>query len=94
MKIHLQLQLMNQKIEETIVGQDAAAILHMVKQETGKRVPFFLRGMVNNMSDLGFAAEAVRRANQSNGRQDPAPASAQEFLNWAVARGWVQVLEP
>lgn len=94
MKIHLQLQLMNQKIEETIEGQDAAALLHMVKQETGKRVPFFLRGIVNGMTDMGFAQEAVRRANQANGRKDPSPASAQDFLDWAVERGWAQVVEP
>ena len=43
------------------------------------------------MSDLSFAGEAVKRANAQSGRDDAAPRSAQEFLDWAVERGYVTI---
>jgi hypothetical protein len=49
------------------------------------------RPLINSMSDLSFAAEAVERNNQETERNDAAPTSAQQFLDWAVERGYVTV---
>ncbi|MBV9864385.1 MAG: hypothetical protein JO316_03495 [Abitibacteriaceae bacterium] len=94
MKIRIQLQLMNHQIDETAEGQDAAALLHFAKQETARRAPFLVRGIINGMSDMGFAGEAVKRSNQASGRHDPPPQSPQDFIDWAVNRGIVTILEP
>ena len=83
-----------QDIQETVEVRDAADALSRLKGEAAKRAPFLLRGVVKSMSDMAFAAEAVKRANGASGRSDPIPASAQQFLDWAVARGYATVLEP
>ncbi len=88
LKIHVR------DIEETVEVASAEAGLRRFKQEAAKRAPFVVRLAINGMSDLAFAAEAVKRDNQANERNDPPPASAQAFLDWAVARGYVSVVEP
>lgn len=83
-----------QDIQETVEVRDAADALSRLKAEAAKRAPFLLRGVVKGMSDSGFAAEAVKRANGMSGRKDPVPATAQQFLDWAVARGYATIIEP
>ena len=83
-----------QDIREVVEAPDAAGALHQVKQEAARRAPFLMRGVINSMGDLAFAAEAVKRANKESGRQDPLPASAQAFLDWAVERGYATIVEP
>lgn len=80
-----------QSIDETIEAPTPAALLSRVKQETAKRAPLFARPLIKGMSDLAFAAEAVKRANAAGGRNDGLPTSAQEFLDWGVERGYVTV---
>ncbi len=87
MKLHIHVQ----NIRETVEVQSADEALRRFKQETAKRAPMMLRPFINSMSDLSFAAEAVKRNNQATKRDDPAPASAQQFLDWAVERGYVTV---
>ncbi len=80
-----------QGIRETIEVADASTALREFKKEAAKRAPFLLRPVINGMSDLTFAAEAVKRNNQAKKRNDPPPASAQAFLDWAVERGYVTI---
>lgn len=87
MKLHIHVH----NIRETVEVQSADEALRRFKQETAKRAPMMLRPFINSMSDLSFAAEAVKRNNQETKRDDPAPASAQQFLDWAVERGYVTV---
>ncbi len=87
MKLHIKIG----EIDETVDVKDAAEALHRFKQEAARRAPFLLRPVINSMSDLTFAGEAVKRSNQQAGRNDPAPASAREFLDWAVSGGYVTV---
>jgi hypothetical protein len=87
MKLHIHVQ----NIRETVEVQSADEALRRFKQETAKRAPMMLRPFINSMSDLNFAAEAVKRNNQASRRNDPAPTSTQQFLDWAVERGYVTV---
>ena len=89
MKVKIQYQ----NINETVESRDAATLLHEVKQQAAKRAPFLLRPVINGMSDITFAAEAVKMSNRESGRSDAPPASAQAFLDWAVQRGYVTILE-
>ncbi len=90
MKLHIQIE----QVRETVEVRDAAEALSRFKKEAAKRAPFMLRPVVNAMSDMSFAAEAVKRDNARSGRQDAAPKNAQEFLDWAVARGYVTIEGP
>lgn len=80
-------------VDEIVEVRDAAEALSRTKSEAAKRAPMLLRPVVRSMSELAFAAEAVKRYNAENKTNDPAPASAQQFLQWAVNRGFVTVIE-
>ena len=90
----MKVQIHIEDIRETVEAPDAAAALHLVKREAARRAPFLLRGVINGMGDLAFAGEAVKRANKAGARNDALPQSAQEFLDWAVARGYATIVEP
>ena len=83
-----------QDIKQTVDVRDAEEALSMMKDEAATRAPFLLRAVINSLSDANFAAEVVKRANASEGRQDPIPQSAQEFLDWAVEQGYATILQP
>lgn len=90
MKIEIHVQ----EIRQTVEVRNADEALSMMKAEAADRAPFLLRGIIKSLSDLSFAAEVVKRANAAEGRQDAIPKSAQEFLDWAVERGYATILEP
>ena len=90
MKIEIHVQ----EIRQTVEVRNANEALSMMKAEAAARAPFLLRGIIKNLSDLSFAAEVVKRANAAEERQDAIPQSAQEFLDWAVERGYATILEP
>lgn len=88
----MKIELTYQDIKQSFDGRDANDILRQAKAEAARRAPFLLRAVVNRMSDIDFAGAVVQRANAAEGRNDPAPQSAQEFLDWGVARGYVRIL--
>jgi hypothetical protein len=89
----MKIELTVEDIQQTLEGRDAADILRQAKAEAASRAPFLMRGIIRGMSDLQFAGAVVQRANAANQRNDPAPTDAQAFLDWAVAQGYVQILE-
>lgn len=90
----MKIKLTIEEQQQTFEGRDAADILHQAKGEAARKAPFLMKAMINGMSDLQFAGAVVQRANTTQKRNDPTPADAQAFLKWAVAQGYVQVLEP
>ncbi len=90
MKVRIKVE----SLDETVDVQDATALLNVIKAHASKRAPLLVRPIIKSMSDLGFAAEAVKRANAATGRSDPLPRSAQEFFEWALAQGYMSVLSP
>jgi hypothetical protein len=80
-------------VDEVVEVRDAAEALNRTKSEAAKRAPFLLKPVIKSMSDLAFAAEAVKRHNAEKKRDDAPPASAEEFLRWAIERGFVSVIE-
>lgn len=87
MKLHIQIA----DVDEHVEVRDADEALRRLKSEAAKRAPFLLRAVVKGMSDLTFAGEAVKRNNAQSGRNDAPPRSAQEFLDWAIERGYVRI---
>lgn len=83
-----------QDIRETVEVRDAQEALSRFKDEAVARAPMLLRGLIRSLSDLHFAGEVVKRANAAENREDELPRSAQQFLEWAVERGYVTILEP
>lgn len=90
MKIRIDIQ----DVHEQVEAPDAAGVLSQVKAEAGKRAPWLLRGPIKAMSDLSFAGEAVKQHNRQHQSDDATPTSAEEFLSWAVKRGYVTIVEP
>lgn len=89
MKLHIHAAGVDEKVEV----RDAAEALSRTKSEAAKRAPLLLRPVIKSMSDLGFAAEAVKRNNAQTERNDAAPASADDFLRWAIECGYVSLIE-
>jgi hypothetical protein len=89
MKVRVEIQSMKEEFE----APDAASLLRMAKEEAARRAPFLLRAVVKNMSDMGFAAEVVKRHNAAKGTSDPAPRDAAAFLEWAKERNYITVIE-
>jgi hypothetical protein len=89
MKIKIDIQ----DVHETVEAANAEEVLKKVKAEAASRAPFLLRGAIKAMPDLKFAEEAVKHHNRTKQHNDPAPASAQAFLDWSVTRGYVTILE-
>ncbi len=90
----MKLEIHVQDIRETVEVKDATEALSALKGEAASRAPFLLRGVIKSMGDLQFAGEVVKRANAAEGREDAIPKTAQEFLDWAVERGYATILEP
>jgi len=80
-------------IQESFQASDASDALSKFKKEAAKRAPFPLRMLINAASDLKFAGEVVSRANKARDANDPIPKTAQEFLDWAQANGFISVSE-
>jgi hypothetical protein len=80
-------------IKEVLEARDAAESLSRLKAETAARAPLLLRGIIKSLGDIQFAQEAVKRENATSGRSDALPQTAQEFLDWAVERGYATVLD-
>jgi hypothetical protein len=78
---------------EEFEARDASDLLSKAKAEAAKRAPLLLRAGIKVMPDLTFAGEIVKRHNSSKGASDPAPKSAQEFVDWATQRGYITILE-
>lgn len=89
MKIRIDIQ----DVHEEVEASDATGVLSRVKDEASKRAPWLLRGPIRAMNDLTFAGEAVKQHNNRHQSDDAKPASAQEFLDWAVKCGYVTILE-
>ncbi len=89
----MKVQIHIENIREEVTARDAAHLLSQFRSEAARRAPFLVRAVISRMSDLGFAGEAVRRDNARSGRTDAAPRSAEEFLDWAVARGYATIAE-
>lgn len=83
-----------QDIRQIVEVRDAQEALSCFKDEAVARAPVMLRGLIRSLNDLHFAGEVVKRANAAEGRDDELPQSAQQFLDWAVKRGYATVIEP
>lgn len=78
---------------EVFEATDASDLLRKAKAEAAKRAPMLLRAGIKVMPDLTFAGEIVKRHNAAKKASDPAPKSAQEFVDWATKAGYVTILD-
>jgi hypothetical protein len=89
MKLHIHVA----GVDETVEVRDADEALKRTREEAARRAPFLARPIIKAMNDQTFAAEAVKRHNAEKGLSDPIPSTAQQFLDWAIQRGYVSVVE-
>ena len=89
----MKIQIHFNEINETVDAKDAAEALSKLKAEAAARAPLLLRGVIKHFGDVQFAQEAVKRDNLAQSTNDPLPGTAQEFLDWAVRKGYATILE-
>ena len=91
MQVHVKISQESIKVDETFTGATSDEIVAQVKSRVAKEVPFFMRPMVNGMSNLTFAQEVVKRYNSNTKQNIPIPASCDEFLTMAQQQGFATV---
>lgn len=72
---------------------DATDALQAFKTAITSGAPRWARPLMGRMEALSIAREAVKRDNAAQNRAEPLPSSAQEFLDWALRRGYVSLLD-
>jgi hypothetical protein len=89
MKVRVNLEIAQRKIDEVVTGRDADDILAQAKARVERELGWkgiFLKAM----TPLGFAQEVVRRYNAGTGSQYAIPQSAGEFLKLGADLGYLQ----
>jgi hypothetical protein len=75
------------KVDETFSGNDADDIVAAMRKRVAKDLPFTMRLVVNNMSNVFFAREVVTRYNQHEKKNLPPPVTSEEFLGMMQQEG-------
>lgn len=88
MKVNVNINHENMKVNETFSGTNAEAVVAAMKSRVTRELPFALRLAANAMSPLMFAQEVVKRYNNSAKTNLPRPNSCEEFLQIAVDQGF------
>ena len=91
MQVHVKISQENVNVDEVFTGATADEVVGHVKARVARDVPFFLRPMVNGMSNLMFAQEVVRRYNTKTKQDLSTPQSCDEFLTLAQQQGFATV---
>lgn len=91
MQVHVKISQENVNVDELFTGATADEVVGNVKTRVARDAPFFLRPMVNGMSNLMFAQEVVRRYNTKTKQDLPIPQSCDEFLTLAQQQGFATV---
>ena len=92
MKVRVNLEIADRKVDEIVTGRDADDVLAQAKARVEKELGwkgFFLKAM----SPMGFAQEVVRRYNAGSGSQYAIPKTADEFLKLGADLGYLQTID-
>ncbi len=89
----MKLQVHAYGVQVVAQARDADEALRGFKTAIISGAPKWTRPMMGQMDALTIAREAVKRDNAAQGCAEPLPSSAQEFLDWALRRGYISLLE-
>lgn len=92
MKVNVNINNPNMKLNETFSGPNADAVVAAMKARVLKELPFALRLAANALSPLMFAQEAVKRYNESMKTNIPRPNTCEEFIKFAVDNGFATIV--
>lgn len=87
MKVRVNIDRDNIKINNTFSGANADEIVGALKSRVAQDLPFAMRLLVNSMGNLAFAQEMVRRYNSAQQQNIPLPQTCDEFLKLAETAG-------
>lgn len=94
MKIRIRYEGGGLQVDEEFAGSNAEAVVTAMQRAAARQAGFAVRFVINAMSPIQFAREAVNRYNQAMKRSLPAPNSCSEFLALAEQEGFATTLEP
>ncbi|MCS6777628.1 MAG: hypothetical protein RMJ43_10545 [Chloroherpetonaceae bacterium] len=87
MKVHVHIDHPRMQVNETFTGDNAEAVVAAMKARVARDMPFAMRMMVNAMSPLRFAQEAVKKYNENMKTSIALPSTCEEFLQLAEQHG-------
>lgn len=94
MRVQVQYQAEQIRLDELFSGKNAEEIVRQMQGRVASRVNFVMRLAVNALSPLQFSQETIRRYNDATGKSLPIPQSCEEFLQLGQNEGIVTILDP
>lgn len=91
MKVHIHLAIGETKIDEEATGNSAEEVVANVRDRVAGEMGFLVGGFIKRMTPLAFAHEATRRYNAAAKDNAPLPATCEDFLEMAVAKGFATI---
>jgi hypothetical protein len=96
MKLHININLLGFTFKNDDSGDTYDALIVSIKEKAipiiVDRSPRLLRGVIRRklekMSPLQFTQEVIRQYNKQFGTAWPQPKTCEQFVTWAVARGY------
>jgi predicted membrane-bound spermidine synthase len=82
------------QIDEIFDGTNADAIVSAMQRLVAARAGFAIRLLVNSLSPLQFAHQAVTRYNETLNKSLRMPGSCAEFISLGQSEGIVEAIEP
>jgi hypothetical protein len=87
-KLRVQVATDKLTVDETVEGSTAEAVVAAIQQRAADKANFLVGAVIRRMSPLEFAREVTKRYNDAMKDAAPIPASCDEFVQMAVAKGF------
>jgi hypothetical protein len=91
MNVHIHLAVGDTKIDQEATGESAEDVVANIRDRVATEMGFLVGGFIKRMTPLDFAREATRRYNTAAKDNAPPPATCEEFLQMAVAKGFATI---
>ena len=91
MKVHIHLALGETTIDEDVTGNSPEEVVTQIRDRVAKEMGFLVGGFIKRMTPLDFTREATRRYNAATKDSAAPPATCDEFLQMAVAKGFATI---
>jgi hypothetical protein len=92
-KLRVQVATDKIKVDETVEGATAEAVVATIQQRAADKAGFLVGAFIRRMTPLEFAREVTKRYNDATNDTVPIPASCDAFVQMAVAKGFATPIE-
>lgn len=93
MKLHVQFQSGDMKINEVVEGANAEAVVAAMQKRVASEAGFIVGAIVRKMTPIAFAQEATRRYNSSLKENMPIPQTCEAFVQSGIEKKFATLVD-